>query len=213
MRPGDFLPLAEETGLIIPINEWVLQEACREAQSWTALGLPSLRIAVNLSPIQFRRQNVRELVVAALQQTGLPPRLLELELTENIVLDNTAAVTRDIRDLQELGVSFSLDDFGTGYSSLAYIKNFPVNRLKIDQCFIRNLKTDPNDAAIVRAVISLGHSLNLEVLAEGVETAEQVAALRAEGCDEVQGFFFSRAVPADEFIALVKRDADAALSA
>jgi diguanylate cyclase (GGDEF)-like protein/PAS domain S-box-containing protein len=213
VRPGDFLPLAEETGLIIPINEWVLHEACREAKSWTALGLPDLRIAVNLSPIQFRRQNVRELVVAVLKQTGLAPRLLELELTENIVLDNTEAVTRDIRDLQELGVSFSLDDFGTGYSSLAYIKNFPVNRLKIDQCFVRNLKTDPNDAAIVRAVINLGHSLNLEVLAEGVETAEQVAALRADGCDEVQGFFFSKAVAADEFIALAKRDADAALSA
>jgi diguanylate cyclase (GGDEF)-like protein/PAS domain S-box-containing protein len=213
VRPGDFLPLAEETGLIIPINEWVLHEACREAKSWTTLGLPDLRIAVNLSPIQFRRQNVRELVVAVLKQTGLAPRLLELELTENIVLDNTEAVTRDIRELQELGVSFSLDDFGTGYSSLAYIKNFPVNRLKIDQCFVRNLKTDPNDAAIVRAVINLGHSLNLEVLAEGVETAEQVAALRADGCDEVQGFFFSKAVAADEFIALAKRDADAALSA
>jgi diguanylate cyclase (GGDEF)-like protein/PAS domain S-box-containing protein len=213
VRPGDFLPLAEETGFIIPINEWVLREACREAKSWGDIGLPPLRIAVNLSPVQFRKQDVRGLVLSALKESGLKPELLELELTENILLQNTEAVTRDIRELQKVGVTFSIDDFGTGYSSLAYVKSFPVDRLKIDQCFIRNLRADPNDAAIVRAVISLGHSLNLEVLAEGVETAEQVAALRAEGCDEVQGFFFSKAVPAEEFIALVQRDAEAALSA
>jgi diguanylate cyclase (GGDEF)-like protein/PAS domain S-box-containing protein len=213
VRPGDFLPLAEETGFIIPINEWVLREACREAKSWGDIGLPPLRIAVNLSPVQFRKQDVRGLVLSALKESGLKPDLLELELTENILLQNTEAVTRDIRELQKVGVTFSIDDFGTGYSSLAYVKSFPVDRLKIDQCFIRNLRADPNDAAIVRAVISLGHSLNLEVLAEGVETAEQVAALRAEGCDEVQGFFFSKAVPAEEFIALVQRDAEAALSA
>ena len=213
VRPGDFLPLAEETGFIIPINEWVLREACREAKAWADAGLPRLRVAVNLSPVQFRKQNVREIVMSALEESGLDPGRLELELTESILLHNTDAVTRDIRELQRHGVTFSIDDFGTGYSSLAYIKSFPVDRLKIDQCFVRNLRTDPNDAAIVRAVISLGHSLNLEVLAEGVETAEQVAALRAEGCDEVQGFFFSKAVPPDEFVALARRDADAALSA
>jgi diguanylate cyclase (GGDEF)-like protein/PAS domain S-box-containing protein len=207
VRPGDFLPLAEENGLIIPINEWVLREACREARSWHLRGLPRVRVAVNLSPIQFRKQDVPALVASILEETGLEAELLELELTENILMQNTNAVIEDLRRLRRLGVSLSIDDFGTGYSSLAYVKNFPVDRLKIDQCFIRNVDTDPNDAAIVRAVISLGHSLGIGVLAEGVETADKVAYLRAEGCDEVQGYYFSRPVPAADFIGQVENDA------
>jgi EAL domain-containing protein (putative c-di-GMP-specific phosphodiesterase class I) len=207
VRPGDFLPLAEENGLIIPINEWVLREACREARSWHVRGLPRVRVAVNLSPIQFRKQDVPALVARILEETELEAELLELELTENILMQNTDAVIEDLRRLRRLGVSLSIDDFGTGYSSLAYVKNFPVDRLKIDQCFIRNVDTDPNDAAIVRAVISLGHSLGISVLAEGVETADKVAYLRAEGCDEVQGYYFSRPVPAADFIGQVENDA------
>jgi diguanylate cyclase (GGDEF)-like protein/PAS domain S-box-containing protein len=211
--PAEFLPFAEEHGLIIPINEWVLREACREAQGWVDAGLPPLRIAVNLSPVQFRQQNVRALVIDVLATTGLDPSRLELELTESIVLQNTQAVADDMRRLQDLGVTFSIDDFGTGYSSLAYVKNFPVDRLKIDQCFVRNVRSDPNDAAIVRAIVSLAHSLDLEVIAEGADAAEQVTFLRQEGCDEVQGYFFSRALPAHELIALVRADADLARSA
>jgi EAL domain-containing protein (putative c-di-GMP-specific phosphodiesterase class I) len=176
-------------------------------------GLPPLRIAVNLSPVQFRQQNVRALVIDVLATTGLDPSRLELELTESIVLQNTQAVADDMRRLQDLGVTFSIDDFGTGYSSLAYVKNFPVDRLKIDQCFVRNVRSDPNDAAIVRAIVSLAHSLDLEVIAEGADAAEQVTFLRQEGCDEVQGYFFSRALPAHELIALVRADADLARSA
>lgn len=211
--PGEFLPLAEENGLIIPINEWVIAEACREAQGWARAGLPPLRIAVNLSPIQFRKQDMHALVTSILAETGLDPRLLELELTETILMQDTTAAAACISSLREVGVSFSIDDFGTGYSSLAYVKNFPVDRLKIDQCFIRNLRHDPNDVAIVRAMINLGHSLGIEVIAEGVDNAETVALLRAEGCDEVQGFFFSAAIPPKEFVALVQNDHALARSA
>jgi diguanylate cyclase (GGDEF)-like protein/PAS domain S-box-containing protein len=205
VMPGDFLPLAEENGLILPMNEWVLREACTQAAAWARSGLPPLRVAVNLSPVQFRKQDVRQLVLDVLQSTKLDPSLLELELTESILMHNTAAVAKDLLKLKEVGVAFSIDDFGTGYSSLSYIKSFPVDRLKIDQCFIRNLENNPSDAAIVRAIISLGHSLDLQVTAEGVETAEQANILRAEGCDEVQGYHFSRPVPLAEFIAQVEQ--------
>ncbi len=204
-RPGDFLSLAEETGLIGPINDWVLRAACTEAASWQQRGLPPLRISVNLSPVQFRKHDVRRTVTAALEESGLNPRLLDLELTEGILLENDEKVAEVLRDLRRLGVRFSIDDFGTGYSSLNYIKNFPVDRLKIDQSFIRNLRTDPSDTAIVRAIINLGHSLRLAVIAEGVETVEQVTQLIAEGCDEIQGHYYSEPVPAEELQALVRR--------
>ena len=213
VRPGDFLPFAEENGMIIQINEWVMREACREAKTWERQDLPRLRVAINLSPVQFRKQNMRELVIDILRESALDPELLELELTETILMQNADAVAAELRELRKLGVSFSIDDFGTGYSSLAYVKSFPVDRLKIDQCFIRNLSTDPNDAAIVRAVINLGHSLGIEVIAEGVDSAEQVTMLRAEGCEEAQGFFFSTPVPAEDFIALVRQDNARARSA
>jgi diguanylate cyclase (GGDEF)-like protein/PAS domain S-box-containing protein len=201
--PSEFLARAEETGLIVPINEWVLREACREAKSWHRRGHPPIRLGVNLSSIQFFKQNVPLLVTKVLADTGLDPRLLDLELTESIVMHDTEAVAKDLQQLRDLGVGISIDDFGTRYSTLSYIKHFPVDRLKIDQCFIRDLTTNPSDAAIVRAIVSLGHSLELEIVAEGVETAEQLALLRTEGCDEVQGFYFARPMPAEDLIAFV----------
>ena len=206
VAPGEFLPCAEETGLIVPLNNWVLREACAQAASWPRFGLPPLRIAVNLSGVQFRKSDVCALVLETLEETGLEPSRLELELTETILLQDTGSVVKQLETLRERGVTFSIDDFGTGYSSLAYVKHFPVDRLKIDKSFIANLKSDANDAAIVRAIVSLGHNLGLEVIAEGVETAAQVAHLRAEGCDEVQGFYFGRPMRVDTLIELVRRE-------
>ncbi len=202
--PAEFLARAEENGMIVPINEWVLERACREAKSWQDRGLPPLRVAVNMSPIQFRRTNVPLLVAAALGKSGLHPHLLDLEITENMVMDDDESTLQQLRQLSELGVELSIDDFGTGYSSLHYLKRFPIKRLKIDQCFVRDVVNDPSDAAIVRAVISLGHSLELTVLAEGAETEEQVRLLEAEGCDELQGYYFGRPMPSCRFVDLIR---------
>lgn len=210
--PGAFLTRCEENGMIIPLNEWVLREACREARSWQDMGL-NLRVSVNLSPVQFRKRNVPDLVKSALQETGLAPHYLDLELTESIVVFDFNAVAADLQKMLDLGVHVSIDDFGTGYSSLSYVKNFPVDRLKIDQSFVRNLTSDTNDAAIVRAIVTLGHSLGLKVVAEGVETPEQLARLRDEGCDEVQGYYFGRPVPAWDFLALAAQWPQLAASA
>jgi diguanylate cyclase (GGDEF)-like protein/PAS domain S-box-containing protein len=211
--PGVFLPRAEENGLIVPINEWVLREACREAKSWQRMGLPPVRVGVNLSPVQFRKRRMPLLIAQILGETGLDPSRLDLELTESIVVGDFDAVAQDLQQLLDLGVHISIDDFGTGYSSLSYVKKFPVDRLKIDQSFVRNLTSDSNDEAIIRAIITLGHSLNLDVVAEGVETAEQLARLRAEGCDEVQGYYFGRPMPAADFIAMLRQDPPLAATA
>jgi diguanylate cyclase (GGDEF)-like protein len=213
VEPSDFLARAEENGLIVPINEWVLREACREAKSWPRRGYPPLRISVNLSPIQFRKQSVPLLVTRILAETGLEPWRLDLELTENIVMQDAEAVARDLQQLRDLGVKISIDDFGTGYSSLTYVKQFPVDRLKIDQCFIRDLARDPSDAVIVRAIVSLAHSLELDVVAEGVETREQMQLLRFEGCHEMQGYYLAKPMPANEFLALVAGASQVALTA
>lgn len=211
VRPGEFLPLAEENGLIVPINAWVLHEACSHAVRWKQQGYPQLRWAVNFSPIQFRNQDVLELVKSALNGSGLNPEALDMELTEGILVENADAAAQVLRELREIGVGFSIDDFGAGYSSFSYVKNFPVNRIKIDQSFVRNLKSDPTDTAIVRAIISLGHSLNLGVIAEGVETMEQLTQLAAEGCDEIQGYYVSPPVAMEEFEKLVQRSSRAPL--
>ena len=208
LAPNEFLPRAEENGLIVPINEWVVREACREAASWRLSGLPPLRVAVNLSPIQFRRSNVPLMVVRALAESGLDPHRLDLEITETIVMDDAAAASQQLRQLSDLGIALSVDDFGTGYSSLHYLKRFPIDRLKIDQCFVRDVVKDPSDGAIVRAIINLGHSLGLKVLAEGVETDDQMALLAAEGCDELQGYRFGRPMPARRFVDAVRGLAD-----
>jgi diguanylate cyclase (GGDEF)-like protein/PAS domain S-box-containing protein len=190
--PARFIPVAEDCGLIVPIGAWVLEQACRQAQAWRQAGWPELSMSVNLSALQFRRAGLIETVAGALQRSGLPPHLLELELTESILLQDVENNLEIVRQLKALGVQLSIDDFGTGYSSLSYLKRFAVDRLKIDRSFVRDISTDPDDAAIVRAVIQLARSLRLGVIAEGVETPEQLAFLREEGCEEVQGYLFSR---------------------
>jgi diguanylate cyclase (GGDEF)-like protein/PAS domain S-box-containing protein len=204
--PAAFLDRAEQNGLIVPINDWVLREACREAQRWRRAGLPPIRIAVNLSPMQFRRQRIAQAITQTLRETGLEPWRLELEITENIVMENSESLVRDFNRLRSLGVRFSIDDFGTGYSSFRYIKSFPIERLKIDQSFICNMDRDPSDAAIVHAMIGLARNLNLDVIAEGVETEQQRARLAAEGCTEMQGFLFSQALPAEDFVELLRAE-------
>jgi diguanylate cyclase (GGDEF)-like protein/PAS domain S-box-containing protein len=203
--PARFIPVAEQSGLIVPIGEWIIEEACRQAAEWRRAGLPELRISVNLSAIQFRRGKIAETVAAALERAKLPPQYLELELTESILLQETDAVLKVLRQLKALGVQLSIDDFGTGYSSLSYLKRLAVDHLKIDQSFVRNLTLDPDDAAIVKAIIQLGHSLQLPVIAEGVETDSQLAFLRRSGCDEIQGFFFSRPLPAADMESLLRK--------
>ncbi len=209
--PVAFLARAEENGLILPINEWVLREACRELKGWHDAGLSRIRIAVNLSPVQFRKRTVPLLVAKVLAETGLEGQYLDLELTESIMMQDMSAVERDLHQLVELGVHLAIDDFGTGYSSLAYVKRFPVDRIKIDQSFVRNMVDDVNDAAIVRAIITLGHSLNVTVVAEGVETVDQLARLRAEGCDEIQGYYFGKPMPAADFADLIRGGSPIAL--
>ncbi len=213
VTPGSFLARAEENGLIVPISEWVLREACREAKLWQAPGQPPLRVSVNLSPVQFRKRTVPLLVASALAESGLDPAALDLELTEGIVIENLENVAKDLQHLLDLGVRVSIDDFGVGYSSLSYIKRLPLSRLKIDQSFVRGLTEDPNDAAIIRAIVTLGHSLDLSVLAEGVETPAQLARLRAEGCDEAQGYHIGRPMPAAEFRKILSGEGGLAKSA
>ncbi len=195
VAPGRFIPVAESCGLIVPIGAWVLEQACRQAQAWRQAGLSDLAVSVNLSAMQFRRFSLIEMVAGALGRSGLPPHLLELELTESILLQDVESTLDTVRQLKRLGVRLSIDDFGTGYSSLSYLKRFAVDRLKIDQSFMRDVNTDPDNAAIVRAVIQLARSLRLDIVAEGVETPAQLAFLREEGCREAQGYLFSRPLP------------------
>jgi diguanylate cyclase (GGDEF)-like protein/PAS domain S-box-containing protein len=206
VAPGMFIPAAEHSGLIVPLGEWVLREACVELARWHALGSPRLSMAVNISSIQFRRGDVEETVRRALDASGAPPSALELELTESILIDGAEQVLATIRRLQALGVRLAIDDFGTGYSSLAYLKRFAVDKLKIDQSFVRDIVTDQDDAAIVRAVIQMARSLNLHVLAEGVETEAVADELRAMRCDLVQGYHFGRPMPAADFRRMIGVD-------
>jgi EAL domain-containing protein (putative c-di-GMP-specific phosphodiesterase class I) len=199
VSPGEFIPLAEDTGLIVALDEWVLRTACAQNKAWQEVGLPRLRVSTNLSARMFRQAGLPELVSRVLDETGLDPDCLDLELTESSVMSDAEAAAETLRSLRELGVHVSIDDFGTGYSSLNYLKKFPADCLKIDQSFVRDAATEPNDAAIVRAVITLARSLNLKVIAEGVETVEQLRFLRLLGCDEVQGYLLSRPLPAEEF--------------
>ncbi|WP_370600336.1 EAL domain-containing protein [Pseudomonas nitroreducens] len=201
--PGDFIGLAEETGLIGAIGEFVLRRACQQARAWQLQG-HELRVSVNLSVHQLRTGNLVELVRTVLDETGLPPHLLELELTESQLLDNVESVTTTFRQLREMGVKLAIDDFGTGYSSLSYLKRFPVDYVKIDQTFIRDLSQQGEDAAITRAIIAMAHSLELKVVAEGVEQAEQLRFLRAHHCDEIQGFLISPPLAAGDCLELLR---------
>ncbi|MCC3372569.1 bifunctional diguanylate cyclase/phosphodiesterase [Cohnella sp. REN36] len=211
VSPAEFIPLAEETGLIIPIGEWVLYEACRQAKAWQDEGLPPLRMAVNISSRQFQQSNLLGTVSRILQETGLAPQYLELELTESIIQDSKYAIAT-MGKLKEMGIFLSIDDFGTGYSSLSYLKLFPIDTLKIDQSFTRNILADAKDAALVQTIINMAHNLELKVIAEGVETQEQLHFLTLRNCNEAQGYYFSRPVAADELSALL-REASAAQAA
>jgi EAL domain-containing protein (putative c-di-GMP-specific phosphodiesterase class I) len=187
----------------------VLNEACRQLRSWLDAGLPPLRVAVNLSARQLRNTELIHTVAQALRETGVPPQLLELEITESAVMDNPEEAIKILQALKRMGVTLAIDDFGTGYSSLAYLKLFPIDHLKIDRSFVRDIERDPNDAAIAFSTIALAHSLGLKVVAEGVETREQLAMLQQNGCDEVQGYFFSRPLAAaaiPDFFAGLRQD-------
>jgi diguanylate cyclase len=203
--PNSFIPAAEDSGLIVPIGEWVLRQACRQMRAWLDGGLPPIRVAVNLSAKQFRHVDLTAVVRSALQDADLEPGFIELELTESAVMLDPEKSAATLQALSAMGVHISIDDFGTGYSSLSYLRRFPLDKLKIDRSFIRDLMTNSDDVCIVRAIISLAHSLRLRVVAEGVETAEQLAFLKELGCDQYQGFHCSPAVPADAFAALITR--------
>ena len=201
--PGDFIPLLEETGLIVQAGEWVLRAVCRQLKEWQRSGTPMVPVAVNLSARQFLSPNLAANIRAALEESGSDPGLLEVEITESSIMQDTSEAIRALEYLAALGVMSAIDDFGTGYSSLAYLKRFPLRALKIDRSFVRDITTDPDDATITEAIISMAHSLKLYVIAEGVETVEQLAFLMRYGCDEVQGFLFSRPVPGEECAAFI----------
>ncbi|HEX5340981.1 MAG TPA: EAL domain-containing protein, partial [Duganella sp.] len=199
VSPARFIGVAEETGLIVAIGRWVLRAACAQAKAWQDAGLPPLRVAVNLSARQFRDQSLLSEVRAALEDHGLEAQYLELELTESLMMHNVDEVVALVNGLKQLGIALSIDDFGTGYSSLAYLKRFPVDYLKIDKSFTRDMLDEPKVAAIVRSVIALGQSLGFKIIAEGVETADQLAYLRQHQCDEMQGYYFSRPLTPEAF--------------
>lgn len=197
ISPAQFIPIAEQSGLIVPIGDWVLRTACAQNLAWQRAGLAPITVSVNISARQFLQQDVARWVLGVLEQTALAGCWLELELTESLIAQDVEAVIHTIHALKEVGITMSIDDFGTGYSSLSYLKRFRVDTLKVDKSFVRDLLSDPDDAAIARAVISLGHSLGMRVIAEGVESAAQCAFLRTHGCDQIQGYYFSAPVPAE----------------
>lgn len=199
VSPAEFIPAAEDSRLILPIGEWVLRHAARQAKKWMQDGLAPLVMAVNLSAVQFRHPDLPSLVTRILDEENLPPEYLDLELTEGAAMHNPQSAIAVMNDLHERGVRMSIDDFGTGYSSLSYLKKFKVYKLKIDQSFVRDISTDQEDRSIVSAIINMAKSLGLQTIAEGVETAGQLAFLREQGCDEMQGYFFSKPLPADQF--------------
>ncbi len=204
IMPGEFIPLAEETGIIVSLGEWVLRRACTQARAWRDAGFSSLRVAVNLSPRQFQQPDLAATVFRILEETGADPACLDLEITEGAIMQQPEISIETLRRLSERGIALSVDDFGTGYSSLSYLKRFPINHLKIDQSFVRDITTDPNDAALVNAIITMAKSLDIGVIAEGVESKAQLDYLHAHGCEVAQGYLFSRPVSADDFGGLLR---------
>lgn len=203
--PADFIGVAEETGLIVQLGEWVLRSACSQLKAWQQLGLPPVRVAVNLSARQFQLRDLKNIVALALEETGLDPHCLHLEITESVAMQDAEYTISLLRELREMGVQIAIDDFGTGHSSLSYLTRFPIDVLKIDRSFVTDLTTDPNDAAIASTIIAMAHNLNLKVIAEGVETKEQLAILWQHQCDEMQGYLFSKPVPAEEAETILRR--------
>jgi len=204
LSPAQFIPIAEDCGLILPIGRWVLLEACRQAQAWVDLGLPRVVMAVNISAIEFRDDRFLDNVFAILKETGFDPGALQLELTESVLMKRADTAAAVLQKLKTMGVQVAIDDFGTGYSSLSYLRKFPIDTLKIDQSFVRQITSAPDDTTIVTAVISMGRALHLRVIAEGVETKDELAFLQAHECHEAQGYYFSRPVPPEEFAKLLK---------
>jgi len=204
LSPAQFIPLAEETGFILPIGEWVLRTACAQNKAWQDAGFPPMDIAVNVSAVQFQRDDMVDTVRQVLEETGLEPHYLSLELTESILMRNPEAAAGILRNLKTLGVQISIDDFGTGHSSLSYLKRFPTDIVKIDQSFVRDVASDPDDAAIAGAMVAMAHSMSLRVIAEGVETLGQLHFLRSLNCDQMQGFFVSRPLPSEEFVDVLR---------
>ncbi len=207
IAPLNFIGVAEDTGLIVPVGEWVIRTACLQNKQWEDAGLGRLRVAVNLSARQFAQNDLAAMIASVLQETGLDASCLEIELTESLIMTDVQQAILTLQQLKDLGVLLSIDDFGTGYSSLSYLKRFPIDTLKIDQAFVRDITSDADGAAIVNAIISLAHNLRLTVIAEGVETAAQLDYLRHQGCDEIQGYYFSRPVPSDAFEMLLRNQA------
>jgi EAL domain-containing protein (putative c-di-GMP-specific phosphodiesterase class I) len=204
VSPAQFIPVAEDCGLILPIGNWVLREACRQARSWVDAGLPLTTMAVNISAREFRDEHFLEGVLAVLKETGLDPKYLELELTESVLMKRTEHAESILKSLRGKGVQIALDDFGTGYSSLSYLTKFSIDTIKIDQSFIRKISSAPNEASIVPAVIGMGRSLKMRVVAEGVETLEELTFLLAHECEEAQGYYFSRPVRPHVFARLIQ---------
>ena len=205
LRPNEFIPVAEETGVIIPISEWILRATCQQVKDWQNQGFPPVRVCVNVSPRQLREPNFFDVVSEVLADTGLDPWLLQLELTENSLIDNADETIKPLVKLYTKGVKISLDDFGTGYSSMMHLRRFPISALKIDKCFVREITTNEGDAAITTGLILLAHSLELKVIVEGVETPEQLKFLQGRNCDEVQGHVISPPVEIEAFAELLHR--------
>jgi len=204
LSPAEFIPLAEETGMIISIGEWVLLKACQQNMAWQDIGLPPMRVAVNLSAYQLQHKKLIDSVKNVLESSGMEACYLELEVTETVIMQNPDFAVSIFSELREIGVHISIDDFGTGYSSLAHLKRFSVNTLKIDKAFVRDVEIDTTDAAIAIAIIAMGNSLNLKVIAEGVETVGQLAFLKDNQCDEMQGYLFSRPMPAEDVVGFIR---------
>jgi EAL domain-containing protein (putative c-di-GMP-specific phosphodiesterase class I) len=203
--PSDFVPIAEDCGLIVPIGQWVLREACRQAREWQDAGLPFKRVSINVSANEFRAKTFLAGVSSILRETGLEARYLDLELTESVLMQHAEYTTSILQELKRTGVHLAVDDFGTGYSSLSYLRQFPIDVLKIDKAFIQQISGDPNDSAIVSAIIDMGKNLKQRVIAEGIETPEQLAFLQARHCAEGQGYLFSRPLAAAQFANLLER--------
>ncbi|WP_412971737.1 EAL domain-containing protein [Glaciecola sp. MF2-115] len=211
VTPSEFIPVAEDSGIINELGEWVMRKACLQAKEWQDLGMQNFRVSVNLSSIQFKRASLLKMIKRALDDSGLPASLLEIELTESAIMNDVEQNIIRLNQIRDMGVAISIDDFGTGYSSLSYLKKFPIHTLKIDRSFVITIDSDPDDAAIVEAIIALATTLKLTVIAEGVETHGQLKSLNGFKCDVIQGFYFSRPVPADEITKLMERPLDSAL--
>jgi EAL domain-containing protein (putative c-di-GMP-specific phosphodiesterase class I) len=205
VSPAEFIPVAEERGLILPIGDWVLREACRQNRAWQDAGMSAIPVAVNVSALQFRQPDFPEKVAKVLRDTGLAPEYLELEITEGVIMHGAEAAIETLRKLKAMRIMLSIDDFGTGYSSLSYLKQFRIDRLKLDQSFVRGLPSDMDDAAITTAVLGMAKALKLKVIAEGVETREQLEFLRLWKCDEAQGYGFSKPLPTEDLDRFVRQ--------